>query len=55
VADVRGEREREKEAKQTSLLLKTSGIQSGVHVLPGVSEDTIRFSFLSFKTYYLIH
>jgi hypothetical protein len=26
-----------------------SGIQ------PGVREDTLRFSFLSFKTYYLIH
>jgi hypothetical protein len=28
--------------------LYTSGIQ------PGVREDTLRFSFLSFKTYYLI-
>jgi hypothetical protein len=27
----------------------TSGIQ------PGVREDTLRLSFLSFKTYYLIH
>jgi hypothetical protein len=34
---------------------QTSGIQPGVHVPPGVREDALRFSFLSFKTYYLIN
>jgi hypothetical protein len=34
---------------QNYVMLYTSGIQ------PGVREDTLRFSFLSFKTRYLIH
>jgi hypothetical protein len=36
-------------------ILYISGIQPGVRVPPGVRKDTLRFSFLSFKTYHLIH
>jgi hypothetical protein len=34
---------------QPMFVMQSSGTQ------PGVREDTLRFSFLSFKTYYLIH
>jgi hypothetical protein len=38
-----------------TMMIYTSGIQPVVRVPPGVREDTLRFSILSFETYYLIH
>jgi hypothetical protein len=45
--------ERSSDRTYYSLVESTVDYTSGIQ--PGVSEDTLRFPFLSFKMYYLIH